>query len=122
MMDKEKFLAYVRKSQYGRMLTTCSGEGKIDQEASKLYQSYVDYQKGETNLNEFARQMDYPGLGLDIYKLKLWAFKLTQRRTECTVDVVEITPRTEGFEDEIQGHLNRGGQIRTIKGGSLYGN
>ncbi len=118
-MDIKAFTAYLKASTFGLMLDDAQGAGKTESDSPRLFAVYQRYQAGEINLQEMAAEMGYLNLGLDAAKIKYWLPKLVPRNLGCKVDIIEITPRTQGFEDEAQQHLARGGQIRDIKGGEL---
>lgn len=118
-MDIKAFTAYLKASKLGQLLDEAYGAGKTDSEAPRLFSVYQSYQKGDLNLQEMAKEMGYQTLGLDSDKIKRWLPKLVPRQLGCKVNVIEITPRTTGFEEEAQQFVQRGGKIRDIKGGEL---
>jgi len=116
----EAFTAYLKSSQLGRLLDEAYGAGKTETEAPRLFAVYQRYQDGEINLQEMAKEMDLGIIGLDVQKIRSWLPKLVVRtQLGCKVEIIEITPRTAGFEKEAQEHLARGGRIGDIKGGEL---
>jgi len=119
-MDIRAFSTYLKASQLGSLLDEAYGAGKTESEAPRLFAVYESYQKGDLNLQEMAKEMNLTTLGLDSEKIKRWLPKLVPRHAlGCKVQVVEITPRTKGFEDEAKDWAARGGQIKDIKGGEL---
>jgi len=120
MKDLKAFTAYLLRSKFGNLLDESYGAGKAETDAPRLFEIYQKYQQGELNLQEMAKEMGYDTIGLSADGLKKWLPSLVPRNLPCRVQVVEITPRTKGFEDELEQHKARGGQVRDIKGGELY--
>ena len=120
MKDLKAFTAYLLRSKFGKLLDESYGAGKAETDAPRLFEIYQKYQQGELNLQEMAKEMGYDTIGLSADGLKKWLPSLVPRNLPCRVQVVEITPRTKGFEDELEQHKARGGQVRDIKGGELY--
>ncbi len=118
-MDERAFIAYLKTSKLGQLLDQAYGVGKAESEAPRLFAIYQRYQEGELNLHEMAVEMGFQALGLDAERIRRWLPKLVPRDLGVKVNVVEITPRTAGFEQEAADWKSKGGEIRDIRGGDL---